>query len=72
VAQDLDDLREAIGASHGMLTPLVGMAAAGPPGLVAAAFPALLGVTVALALLVPRFVERATRQILGHRRRPRR
>lgn len=43
---------------------LVALAAAGPPGLAAAALPALLVVTVALAVLVPRSVMRARRSRL--------
>jgi pimeloyl-ACP methyl ester carboxylesterase len=41
------------------------MNAAGPPGLAAAAFPALLSVAVAVALLVPRFVDRPRRSRVG-------
>lgn len=44
---------------------LLGMAVAGPPGLTAAAFPAVLSVAVALAWLVPRFVDRPRRSRVG-------
>ncbi|RKG91876.1 alpha/beta fold hydrolase [Corallococcus terminator] len=44
---------------------LVVMAAEGPPGLVAAALPAVLGVAVALALLIPRFAARPRRSRVG-------
>jgi pimeloyl-ACP methyl ester carboxylesterase len=44
---------------------LLGMTAAGPPGLTAAAFPAVLSVAVAVALLVPRFVDRPRRSRAG-------
>jgi len=44
---------------------LLGMAAAGPHGLTAAALPAVLSVAVAIALLVPRFVERPRRSRAG-------
>ena len=44
---------------------LLGMTAAGPPGLTAAAFPAVLSVAVAVALLVPRFVDRPRRSCAG-------
>ena len=44
---------------------LLGMTAAGPPGLNAAAFPALLSVAVAVALLVPRFVDQPRRSRAG-------
>jgi len=43
----------------------LGMIAAGPPGLAAAGLPALLSVAVAVALLVPRFVERPRRSRVG-------
>jgi pimeloyl-ACP methyl ester carboxylesterase len=44
---------------------LLGIATAGPPGLIAASFPALLSVAVAVALLVPRFVDRPRRSRVG-------
>jgi len=44
---------------------LIGMSAAGPPGLTTAAFPALLSVAVAVALLAPRFVDRPRRSRVG-------
>lgn len=44
---------------------ILGMAAAGPLGLARAASPPLLCVAVAIALLVPRFVERPRRSLLG-------
>jgi pimeloyl-ACP methyl ester carboxylesterase len=44
---------------------LFGIAAAGPHGLTAAAFPAVLSVAVAVALLVPRFVDRPRRSRVG-------
>jgi pimeloyl-ACP methyl ester carboxylesterase len=44
---------------------LLGVTAAGPRGLTAAAFPAVLGVAVAVALLVPRFVDRPRRSLAG-------
>ncbi|RKH67707.1 alpha/beta fold hydrolase [Corallococcus llansteffanensis] len=47
------------------LVVLAGMATGGPPGLAAAAFPALLGGAVALSLLVPRFVDRPRRSRIG-------
>ncbi|WNG41039.1 alpha/beta fold hydrolase [Archangium violaceum] len=43
------------------LAVLLGMAAVGTPGLAAAAFPAVLSVGVALALLIPRFADRPRR-----------
>ncbi|RKH35898.1 alpha/beta fold hydrolase [Corallococcus praedator] len=47
------------------LLMLAGLAAVGPSGLVAAALPALLGGAAALALLIPRFVERPRRSRVG-------
>jgi pimeloyl-ACP methyl ester carboxylesterase len=44
---------------------LMGVTAAGPRGLTAAAFPALLSVAIAVALLVPRFVDRPRRSRVG-------
>jgi len=44
---------------------LMGMAASDHPGLVAAALPAVLSVAIALALLVPRFVNRPWRSWTG-------
>ena len=44
---------------------LLGVAAGGPPGLFAAAFPVLVGSAVATALLVPRFVDRPRRSRVG-------
>jgi pimeloyl-ACP methyl ester carboxylesterase len=43
----------------------LGMLAAGPPGLAAAAFPAVLGGALAIAWLVPRFVDRPRRSLAG-------
>ncbi|RYZ44176.1 MAG: alpha/beta fold hydrolase [Myxococcaceae bacterium] len=47
------------------LVVVAGMAAVGPPGLVAAALPALVAIAVALAVLIPRFVERPRRSRVG-------
>jgi pimeloyl-ACP methyl ester carboxylesterase len=47
------------------LSVLLGMIAVGVPGLAAAAFPAVLGVAIAVALLVPRFVDRPRRSRIG-------
>jgi pimeloyl-ACP methyl ester carboxylesterase len=44
---------------------LLVMSAAGPPGLTAAALPAVLSLAVAVALLVPRFVDRPRRSRVG-------
>lgn len=45
------------------LAVLTLMGSAGPPGLVRAAAPAVVGVALALAVLVPRFMERARRRV---------
>jgi pimeloyl-ACP methyl ester carboxylesterase len=44
---------------------LLAMTAVGPPGLIAGAFLAVLGVALAIALLVPRFVDRPRRSRVG-------